>query len=793
MRLLFLDLITSLLVTITAAEQLPYVHFISPAAGGCFEVGKEVPVSWQLVIPGGFASQAHEFTKYHALSEVCVSIGSQGDPFCTRVLDGSDGEGHTTALSGFSEGCHTLVGWWRDEGHPNNSSAVDKNSESLQNVSNDEEHTSGRGNRILVGPAISVAVVVGSSPCTVFDGGDGGDGGSGGGGGGDEGVGGLQSGHSCQFFRYRQQRRHRRERRREEGGKAHATDAGRVDDTSNDNDKEEKGEEGETDGGLSREEFELLMTQVLQGGNGHHGNFPPNLITGGCLLDSLLLLDDGGDDEDDDGADDGSEGEGQRRAAAEAAADLGQCQSRCRLGCCEGTSPLSLCSHANPTSTATAKSTSDKLTSPLPFDLPLPLCSECVVESFPSNTELLPRFTSEPMLARYVNLARETVLNTPYVFDFEASVSGDKFDSLQALTMVGRRRIDHLHALIQDVIWRSVPGDIIECGCWRGGVSLFAAAALVAYGETSDSETNYGEASGGEAWQAGKQQQRQQGQQGRQSQQQQQQQGRQQGQGQGRLVWLLDSFEGLPPANAEGLFPADTVHAGSDTDIMVLKANSVEVVRQAAAAMELSHAIRIIPGFFNDSLPAAVRSQFRHPSLPPLKSRPPSLPGGGARGGVGAREGGGVGGERGGNGDGEDAADGGFSGCFSILRLDGDLYQSTLESLHFLYPLLSIGGHVVVDDYTDWQGTRDAVIDYRERHNVKERIEVTWHDLRTDPQRGELTRGVWWTKTKEPEGYPHDHSSSSSSHDGDSDGVVVYGEGKVVRLPVVRAQKWCGF
>eukprot|EP00613_Pedinella_sp_CCMP2098_P019423 CAMPEP_0171687328 /NCGR_PEP_ID=MMETSP0991-20121206/3294_1 /TAXON_ID=483369 /ORGANISM="non described non described, Strain CCMP2098" /LENGTH=507 /DNA_ID=CAMNT_0012275177 /DNA_START=70 /DNA_END=1591 /DNA_ORIENTATION=- len=147
------------------------------------------------------------------------------------------------------------------------------------------------------------------------------------------------------------------------------------------------------------------------------------------------------------------------------------------------------------------------------FDLPLPLCSECVVESFPSNTELLPRFTSEPMLARYVNLARETVLNTPYVFDFEASVSGDKFDSLQALTMVGRRRIDHLHALIQDVIWRSVPGDIIECGCWRGGVSLFAAAALVAYGETSDSETNYGEASGGEAWQAGKQQQRQQGQQ----------------------------------------------------------------------------------------------------------------------------------------------------------------------------------------------------------------------------------------------------------------------------------------
>ena len=44
------------------------------------------------------------------------------------------------------------------------------------------------------------------------------------------------------------------------------------------------------------------------------------------------------------------------------------------------------------------------------------------------------------------------------------------------------------------------------------------------------------------------------------------------------------------------------------------------------------------------------------------------------------------------------------------------------------------------------QGSRDAVLDYRERHGLSESLEVTWHDLTSDPAAGELTRGVWWTK-----------------------------------------------
>ena len=35
----------------------------------------------------------------------------------------------------------------------------------------------------------------------------------------------------------------------------------------------------------------------------------------------------------------------------------------------------------------------------------------------------------------------------------------------------------------------------------------------------------------------------------------------------------------------------------------------------------------------------------------------------------------------------------------AIIRLDGDLYESTIQALNALYDKLSIGGYVIVDDY----------------------------------------------------------------------------------------------
>jgi hypothetical protein len=45
------------------------------------------------------------------------------------------------------------------------------------------------------------------------------------------------------------------------------------------------------------------------------------------------------------------------------------------------------------------------------------------------------------------------------------------------------------------------------------------------------------------------------------------------------------------------------------------------------------------------------------------------------------------------------------------LRLDGDLYESTEICLKYLYPKVSVGGVVIIDDYA-LDGAKMAVCDY---------------------------------------------------------------------------------
>lgn len=47
----------------------------------------------------------------------------------------------------------------------------------------------------------------------------------------------------------------------------------------------------------------------------------------------------------------------------------------------------------------------------------------------------------------------------------------------------------------------------------------------------------------------------------------------------------------------------------------------------------------------------------------------------------------------------------------SLLRLDGDLYESTMVCLEYLYPLVSVGGVVIIDDFA-LDGAKKAVFDY---------------------------------------------------------------------------------
>ena len=58
----------------------------------------------------------------------------------------------------------------------------------------------------------------------------------------------------------------------------------------------------------------------------------------------------------------------------------------------------------------------------------------------------------------------------------------------------------------------------------------------------------------------------------------------------------------------------------------------------------------------------------------------------------------------------------------AILRLDGDMYESTIQALDTLYPKLSPGGFVIIDDYI-LIPCRKAVDDFRARNGIADIVE----------------------------------------------------------------------
>ena len=62
-----------------------------------------------------------------------------------------------------------------------------------------------------------------------------------------------------------------------------------------------------------------------------------------------------------------------------------------------------------------------------------------------------------------------------------------------------------------------------------------------------------------------------------------------------------------------------------------------------------------------------------------------------------------------------------------MVRLDGDTYEATWTTLESLYPGLSAGGYVIVDDYGALEECRRAVDEFRAHHGIEDPIEeVDW-------------------------------------------------------------------
>ena len=131
-----------------------------------------------------------------------------------------------------------------------------------------------------------------------------------------------------------------------------------------------------------------------------------------------------------------------------------------------------------------------------------------------------------------------------------------------------------------------------------------------------------------------------------------------------RIVWAADSFEGLPKPNL-GKYPAD--HEMNLYQYKELSISLEEVKKNFEKYALLDSQVKFLKGWFKDTLPIA-----------PIKQ-------------------------------------------LAVLRLDGDMYESTMDALVALYPKLSIGGFVIVDDYFIPACAR-AIHDYRYRNNIQDPI-----------------------------------------------------------------------
>jgi len=199
-----------------------------------------------------------------------------------------------------------------------------------------------------------------------------------------------------------------------------------------------------------------------------------------------------------------------------------------------------------------------------------------------------------------------------------------------AHTMIGVKRLQNIQTVIEILIKDRIPGDFIEAGVWRGGATIFMRAILKSYNITN------------------------------------------------RLVYVADSFEGLPEPNSK-LYPADlndphhTFHH--------LNISLDEVKENFKKYGLLDNQVKFLKGWFKDTLPSA-----------PIKQ-------------------------------------------LSLLRLDGDMYESTMDGLDALYHKLVSGGFIIFDDASCLPACKTAVLDFRKKYNINNPMYHTDDNI-----------GVFWRK-----------------------------------------------
>jgi O-methyltransferase len=183
-------------------------------------------------------------------------------------------------------------------------------------------------------------------------------------------------------------------------------------------------------------------------------------------------------------------------------------------------------------------------------------------------------------------------------------------------TAASTERLYALYSAVRYLVAAGVPGDIVECGVWRGGNCMLAALTLMELGDDA------------------------------------------------RDIWLYDTFSGMSE-------PSDRdrdVYGGRASDMrersfsaegrpapIQFVASRDDVAANMATTGFPEDRIHYVEGRVEDTLPG---------------SRPDHI---------------------------------------ALLRLDTDWYESTRHSMRHLYPLVSPGGVLLLDDYGDWPAVREAI------------------------------------------------------------------------------------
>lgn len=197
------------------------------------------------------------------------------------------------------------------------------------------------------------------------------------------------------------------------------------------------------------------------------------------------------------------------------------------------------------------------------------------------------------------------------------------FELVRPFTQTSLERVAALCDAVRYLTHAGIPGDIVECGVWRGGSMMAAARTLLELDATD------------------------------------------------RELHLFDTYEGMTAPSAldvslHDVKASDQLAAESrDNPTSVWCVSGLDEVRQNMASTGYpDDRVHYVAGAVEETLP-----QFAPAHI-------------------------------------------------ALLRLDTDWYESTRHELVHLFPRLSPGGVLIIDDYGHWRGARRAVDEYLAAHRV---------------------------------------------------------------------------